>query len=1438
MPKVQRIPTPVRGLSDGYAFEDQPPLTTQDAQNCRSIDPKTGRVRLSQRSGTSRYTTSRIQGDNFGQDLRPLTYDRPRVTYTVLRNSNTNITEEWAKAQAGSSECVALAVSSVGDVYAVAGRELVEVYNSTGTLLQTIQVPLPSEDLYVRDVEIDAAGNLYICAGADDADTNRYEGEVYRYTLNESDELELAWTLEIDGECPDIAVGGDKLHVIANKLDTSTLEVYTALAASAPRLLWSRAIPNPSIQLDVDPSGNVFVSSPPNANRGQVGGQAWCGTKDVDWTPTDTTDVPSGIRWSWHRAEDIAGRADGDEVDIWLDYWGDRAFFGIGDQDGKQNPLYRIDALCGEPGVYFNGTNSGMTTTIGGGSETTSSLSALPGYNDVAWVRCMILRPTRNAGRATYEVQGGDVNYRWSVHEAASGNPGAETDPNAEETRFYTNRSSTAGSPTPAGIPIGANWNPDPDGDDNPGNILIETTIHVGDDVYGAASNERSQYRVNGEKIGEIRFTRERAGLHTGIGYNYGRESDGFYDGFIIERVCLAVSKSQVPATYDLEDLAEKLEGYLAWKYGVQDVLPSAHPYDSATGAPTASGTSTDPDGADNGDLELLKETKGIVAKFSAGGGELRWAEAGSGVGHAVRVDDSGRVWTTGESASGNLDDGVTAISPASVMCRLLIDQGDTFSESGGDGAWAVTVPDPQNKRTRIDFDREGNVYIPSDNDEGLYKIDVGGTLEANKQFGSPTQKCLAVRMDSLTYDKDYKDENIKEPEFCYLGTQADSAGAGESTLRKVKLVDSAVEVGAPRQTRLLGVANGYINRKNGAGWATPTGGTSALSSESKIVRSIAYEGKAYFIDGVTAKVYDPIADEVTDWKATSSGELPRLARLIERWRGRVLLARTSGEPTRIYMSKIADANNWNYFPAVPRRDQATFIVCPGGIVNAMIPYSDDLLIVGTDHELWRFTGDPMSNGEWDRISDVTGMAFGRPWAVDEQGTIYFAGSRGGIFRLRPGGLPERMTADRIDRRLDVFDFNAYTFRLEWNDQDEALHCYPVPIDVVAAVTNDPPAVTITSPTANADFAVGASVSFAGTATDTEDGTITGSLAWSSDLDGSIGTGGSFSTSALSEGVHVITASVTDSDGNTTAATRTIFIGDTSPLVNITAPIEGGAYGGTSTIGFAATAIDEQDGDLSASLVWTSSREGQIGTGASFSRVLIVGSHVITASVTDSDDNEGSDFVTITVRPGTDPPIITKPNTFNVFGFGPQSEGPESVAASVAPQKSWVWERRTDSWWEDVFPTSDMDVTACVVMDGDDPDDRVLLLAGADGYLRKWDRAAADDDDNDTAMTSYCLIGPLSPGSLHDRGRFSGFDFAMAAGQNGAVVRFYASDQADDIGSQVGPNYAIATGRNNTIRLPVRGQSVWIEVVNETAGERWAVEAIAADVAEAGRVRS
>ncbi len=181
-------------------------------------------------------------------------------------------------------------------------------------------------------------------------------------------------------------------------------------------------------------------------------------------------------------------------------------------------------------------------------------------------------------------------------------------------------------------------------------------------------------------------------------------------------------------------------------------------------------------------------------------------------------------------------------------------------------------------------------------------------------------------------------------------------------------------------------------------------------------------------------------------------------------------------------------------------------------------------------------------------------------------------------------------------------------------------------------VGNQAPSATILGPLNGAAVGEGSAVSFSGSATDVEDGNLTSSLSWSSSLDGVIGSGGAFSA-VLSVGSHTITASVIDSGGLSGSAVITVTINPNSaPNVTITAPANGASFDQGTAISFAGSASDPEDGSLTASLSWSSNLDGVIGAGGSFSAVLSLGSHTVTASVTDSGGLVGSSAINVTVN--------------------------------------------------------------------------------------------------------------------------------------------------------------------------------------------------------------
>ena len=92
-------------------------------------------------------------------------------------------------------------------------------------------------------------------------------------------------------------------------------------------------------------------------------------------------------------------------------------------------------------------------------------------------------------------------------------------------------------------------------------------------------------------------------------------------------------------------------------------------------------------------------------------------------------------------------------------------------------------------------------------------------------------------------------------------------------------------------------------------------------------------------------------------------------------------------------------------------------------------------------------------------------------------------------------------------------------------------------------VAGKAPEASISSPARNSSYHYGQTVSLSGEGQDFEDGTLNDAqLAWSSDLDGLLGTGHSLHPALLSPGTHTITLQATDSHGQTDTATTAITI--------------------------------------------------------------------------------------------------------------------------------------------------------------------------------------------------------------------------------------------------------------------------------------------------------
>ena len=260
-------------------------------------------------------------------------------------------------------------------------------------------------------------------------------------------------------------------------------------------------------------------------------------------------------------------------------------------------------------------------------------------------------------------------------------------------------------------------------------------------------------------------------------------------------------------------------------------------------------------------------------------------------------------------------------------------------------------------------------------------------------------------------------------------------------------------EVGA-RSVVSYAVTNGTVAKFTSSAFTTATNGSSALSSSVPVIFSSQLFGVVYFADGTNEKKWTASTNTVATWSA-SAGSLPTQGsnkpRLIETWRGRIVCSGISTDPHNWFMSKVGDADDWNYSPTTATRVQAVAgnqseAGKSSDIINALCPYSDDILLIFGDHSIWQMTGDPAEGGRLDLVTDTIGSTWGRPYCKSPEGTLYFFSNQGGVYSMAPGKTPVNISDQFIAKKLDNYDPDTTLIQMVWSDVERGFYLYLTPL--------------------------------------------------------------------------------------------------------------------------------------------------------------------------------------------------------------------------------------------------------------------------------------------------------------------------------------------------------------------------------------------------------
>jgi len=238
-----------------------------------------------------------------------------------------------------------------------------------------------------------------------------------------------------------------------------------------------------------------------------------------------------------------------------------------------------------------------------------------------------------------------------------------------------------------------------------------------------------------------------------------------------------------------------------------------------------------------------------------------------------------------------------------------------------------------------------------------------------------------------------------------------------------------------------------------------PAPSTSLISSTRLVSMATIFQ-KVYIVDGSSTIFQANPSTLAMETYSTTAGTHPTFCNLACNWRSRLILAGDINSPHLFYCARLGTPTDWDYSQTDPASAFAGNLSIAGQIgepIIALIPYSDDYLVVGCAHSMWMLSGDPADGGSIVRISDSIGIIGPRAWAIDPVGTLYFVGS-GGLYRLRPAWEKlepaKNLSASTMNRFFDALSWNYQSIQLVYDSDLHYLYVFVTPTSSTSTGTH------------------------------------------------------------------------------------------------------------------------------------------------------------------------------------------------------------------------------------------------------------------------------------------------------------------------------------------------------------------------------------------------
>jgi len=182
-----------------------------------------------------------------------------------------------------------------------------------------------------------------------------------------------------------------------------------------------------------------------------------------------------------------------------------------------------------------------------------------------------------------------------------------------------------------------------------------------------------------------------------------------------------------------------------------------------------------------------------------------------------------------------------------------------------------------------------------------------------------------------------------------------------------------------------------------------------------------------YIPDGDTPRLcpFVPLPEfDASGVTVGNRGLLPTGCRLICHYAGRLVHGRSMERPHGWWMSRVGSP--WDHLPSIDIQDQdqprggtTGQAGIPPQPLMALVPWTNDYLLMATQTAILRLSGDPGYGGRFDVVSRTTGIIGMSAWCHLPDGTLVFL-ARDGLYSLNPGaiGIPQPMSPNKLPDEL------------------------------------------------------------------------------------------------------------------------------------------------------------------------------------------------------------------------------------------------------------------------------------------------------------------------------------------------------------------------------------------------------------------------------------